>query len=80
MKLQQKISTEINQSYIGKTLTCIIESFSDTGLVVARSQHDAPEIDGYVYIDTTKSVVPGDIENVTIQNADAYDLYGTIED
>ena len=79
MKLQQKISTEINKSVIGQTLPCIIESFTDDGLVVARSQHDAPEIDGVVYIDTKKQVVPGDIEDVLITNSDAYDLYGTIE-
>ena len=79
MKLQQKISTEINKSFIGQTLPCIIESFTDDGLVVARSQHDAPEIDGVVYIDTKKQVVPGDIEDVLITNSDAYDLYGTIE-
>lgn len=78
MKLQQKISTEINKSFVGQTLSCIIESFTDDGLVVARSQHDAPEIDGVVYIDTKKQVVPGDIEDVLITNSDAYDLYGTI--
>ena len=78
MKLQQKISTEINKSFVGQTLPCIIESFTDDGLVVARSQHDAPEIDGVVYIDTKKQVVPGDIEDVLITNSDAYDLYGTI--
>ncbi|MBR1907693.1 30S ribosomal protein S12 methylthiotransferase RimO [bacterium] len=80
MKLQQKISTEINKKYVGKTIPCIIESFADNGLVVARSEHDAPEIDGLVYIDTNKQVVPGDIENVLITNSDAYDLYGTIEE
>ena len=80
MKLQQKISTEINKKFIGKTLPCIIESFADNGLVVARSEHDAPEIDGLVYIDTNKQVVPGDIENVLITNSDAYDLYGTIKE
>ena len=78
MKLQQKISTEINKSFVGQTLPCMIESFTDDGLVVARSQHDAPEIDGVVYIDTKKQVVPGDIEDVLITNSDAYDLYGTI--
>ena len=79
MKLQQQISTEINKGFVGQTLPCIIESFTDEGLVIARSQHDAPEVDGVVYIDTKKQVVPGDIEDVLITNSDAYDLYGTIE-
>lgn len=77
MELQQEISKEINESYVGKTLPCIIESFSENG-VIARTQHDAPEIDGLVYIETDKPVIPGDIENVTITGADAYDLYGKL--
>ncbi|MCQ2789553.1 MAG: 30S ribosomal protein S12 methylthiotransferase RimO [bacterium] len=80
MLLQQGISKEINNSYIGKTIPCMIESFDSEGLVIARSQRDAVEIDGLVYIDTQKNVVPGDIENVTIKGADEYDLYGIIEE
>ena len=78
MALQQEISKEINQSFIGKTLPCIIENINSEGLVVARSQRDAAEIDGLVYVDTEKPVIPGDIENVLIKSCDEYDLYGTL--
>ena len=76
MALQQEISYEINRSYIGKTLPCIVESFTDEGIVILRSEHDAPEIDGLVYVKSDKPVVPGDIENVKIEKADEYDLFG----
>ncbi len=76
MALQQEISYEINQSYIGKTIPCIVESFTDEGIVILRSEHDAPEIDGLVYVKSDRSVVPGDIENVKIEKADEYDLFG----
>ena len=76
MALQQEISYEINQSYIGKTLPCIVESYTDEGVVILRSEHDAPEIDGLVYVKTDRPVVPGDIENVKIEKADEYDLFG----
>lgn len=76
MALQQEISYEINQSYIGKTIPCIVESFTDEGVVILRSEHDAPEIDGLVYVKSDRSVVPGDIENVKIEKADEYDLFG----
>ncbi len=79
MALQQQISYEINQTYIGKILPCIVEGFTDDGVVIMRSQHDAPEIDGLVYGKTDKPVVPGDIENVLIDNADEYDLFGVIQ-
>ena len=76
MALQQEISYEINQSYIGKTIPCIVESFTDDGIVIMRSEHDAPEIDGLVYVKSERPVVPGDIEMVKIDKADEYDLFG----
>lgn len=76
MALQQEISYEINQSYIGKTMPCIVESFTDDGVVIMRSEHDAPEIDGLVYVKSDETVVPGDVEKVLIEKADEYDLFG----
>ncbi len=78
MQIQQKISLKRNQSFVGKTLPCIIESFSDSGEVVARSEYDAPEVDGIVSIKTSKQVVPGDIELVKITAATEYDLCGEL--
>ena len=56
MELQQGISKEINEGFIGKTIPCIIESFTDDGYVMARSQNDAPEVDGLVYIKTDEQL------------------------
>lgn len=79
MELQQGISKEINESFIGKTIPCLIESITNEGRIIARSTRDAVEIDGQVYIDSKKEVTPGDIENVLITSADEYDLYGVLE-
>ena len=78
MKLQQVISTECNRKYIDNILPCIVEGYTDDGVVIMRSQHDAPEVDGLVYASSTRQVVPGDIENVKITNSDEYDLFGEI--
>ena len=78
MEIQQKISLERNRSFIGEKIPCIIEAFSDNGDVVARTQFDAPEIDGIVSIKTVKPVVPGDIELVKIIDATEYDLIGRL--
>ncbi len=78
MKLQQKISREINESFVGREIPCIIEAVTKDGAVIARGYRDAPEVDGMVYIDTEKLVVPGDIETVKITACDDYDLYGVI--
>lgn len=78
MKIQQKISSERNKRFVGKTLPCIIECCSDEGEVIARTQYDAPEIDGVVNIKTDKLVVPGDIEHVKIVDSTEYDLVGIL--
>lgn len=78
MEIQQEISLERNKKFIGKLIPCIIECYSDEGEVIARTQYDAPEIDGIVNIKTDKHVVPGDIELVRIIGASEYDLIGEI--
>ena len=78
MEIQQEISKERNQKFVGKLIPCIIECYSDEGEVIARTQYDAPEIDGIVNIKTDKHVVPGDIELVRIIGATEYDLVGEI--
>ena len=78
MEIQQEISRERNQKFVGKLLPCIIECYSDEGEVIARTQYDAPEIDGIVNIKTDKHVVPGDIEMIRITDATEYDLIGEI--
>lgn len=78
MEIQQGISSARNKSFVGKTLPCIIECYSDEGEVIARTQYDAPEIDGVVNIKTDKHVIPGDIEMVKITGSGEYDLFGEI--
>ena len=78
MQIQQEISKERNRNFVGKILPCIIECCSDDGEVIARTEFDAPEIDGVVNIKTDKCLVPGDIENVKIIGSTEYDLIGEV--
>ncbi len=73
MELQQNISLQVNQSYVGKTLDVLIEG-CDNGLAVGRSYRDAPEIDGLVIIEAKAKI--GEIIPVRISGAMAYDLAG----
>jgi ribosomal protein S12 methylthiotransferase len=73
MELQQGISMQINQSYVGKTLDVLVEGF-DNGISVGRSYRDAPEIDGLVFIEGKLEL--GQIVPVRITGAMAYDLTG----
>ena len=49
---QEKVSLEINQSFIGRSLEVLIEGNGD-GISAGRSYRDAPEIDGLVMFDET---------------------------
>ena len=76
MELQQGISLEINQSFVGKTLDVLIEGQGD-GLSLGRTYRDAPEIDGMTIIEGELPV--GEIVPVRITGAMAYDLSGMVE-
>jgi len=76
MLLQQKISLEKNQTFVGKTLPVLVEGTGD-GISLGRSYRDAPEIDGMVMIE---SEVPlGEILSIRITGAMVYDLVGRVE-
>ncbi|AWH87470.1 30S ribosomal protein S12 methylthiotransferase RimO [Limnobaculum parvum] len=77
MQLQQQISTQRLQDKIGLTLPVIIDEIDEEG-AIGRSMADAPEIDGVVYLNEEHQVKVGDIVQVTIENADEYDLWGSV--
>ncbi len=61
---------------VGRTLPVIIDEVDDDGGANARSQADAPEIDGNVFLRDAGHLAPGDIVDALIEEADAHDLYG----
>ena len=79
MLVQQEISREINQSFLGKELEVLVdeEIENKTRLVLGRSVADAPEIDGKVNIKTDQAK-RGDMIKVKITSALEYDLIGEL--
>ncbi len=78
MSCQQQISRKRNQRFCGQTLDVLIEDPGEGAeTVIGRSQADAPEIDGRVYV-RGKDLKAGDIVPVHIERADAYDLHGYV--
>ncbi|MFZ7187689.1 30S ribosomal protein S12 methylthiotransferase RimO [Avibacterium avium] len=78
MQVQQAISAQRLQQKIGKTLPVIVDEIDEED-IIGRSMADAPEIDGVVYVDnlSNQAVSVGQVINVTITQADEYDLWGT---
>ena len=76
MKKQQAISAKRLASRVGRRIKVIIDE-PGTTVAKGRSQWDAPEIDGHVYVASRRPLRQGDIVSVKIERADAYDLHGT---
>jgi len=74
MTLQAEISAAKQEGKIGRTLTVLVDEIDEQG-VVARSQADAPEIDGLVYIEESGDLRPGDLVEVEVVDADEHDLW-----
>jgi ribosomal protein S12 methylthiotransferase len=77
MELQQAISSEKNKGFSGKTFRVLIDERdgADEGLSVGRTEMDAPEVDGVVYV-RGAGLSPGDFVDVKITGVMEYDLIG----
>jgi ribosomal protein S12 methylthiotransferase len=75
MQAQARISRELNNQLIDKTLDVIIERILSNGYL-GRSYMDAPEIDGSVLVKSNKTLKPGKIVKARITQAKTYDLVG----
>lgn len=78
MRLQQKISQDIQHSSIGQVRRVLIEEKDKQGVYISRSEYDAPEVDGVVYVHTAKDLKSGDFVDVNITDAYEYDLVGEL--
>ena len=75
MELQEGISEEINAEKVGKKYRVLIDRF-EGGQYVGRTEHDSPEVDNEVLINSDDSYLRvGDFCEVVITSASAFDLY-----
>jgi ribosomal protein S12 methylthiotransferase len=84
MEVTERISAARLQGKVGKRLPVIVDEVGerdedgDVG-ATARSQADAPEIDGQVFLRNVPATLkPGDFAEALIEDADAHDLFGVL--
>ena len=84
MELTERIGMAKLAAKVGKTIAVIVDEVGepdedgDIG-ATARSQADAPEIDGNVFLrNVPDTLKPGDFAQVVIEDADAHDLFGVV--
>ena len=81
MRIQQKIAFEKAGESVGTTLVSLVEGkLPQDHVYIGRTYKDAPNVDGYIFIHSERELMTGDVVNVTIKEANEYDLVGDICD
>lgn len=80
MELQQSIVFEACRKHIGKVFDVIIEGriADKDNVYIGRTYMDAPQVDGYIFIDSDDELISGDIVKAKVIGANNYDLIGEI--
>lgn len=79
MELQQEIAFEKAEKMIGRGLVVMIEGkVADEDTYVARTYRDAPNVDGYLFVNSTANFMTGDLVRVRVTDANEYDLIGEV--
>jgi ribosomal protein S12 methylthiotransferase len=76
MRVQQRISAEIEAAKIGQTLRTIIDR-REGDYYVGRTEFCSPEVDPEVLIPASEALQTGQFYDVLITDAEEFDLYGT---
>ena len=77
MRIQEGISAEVNGSKIGKVFKVMIDR-EEEDFYVGRTEFDSPEVDPEILVSKEKLLIPGMFYNVRIDDAQAFDLYGSV--
>ncbi|MCI6713641.1 MAG: TRAM domain-containing protein, partial [Lachnospiraceae bacterium] len=81
IELQQEIAFEAAEKMKGRTVTAMIEGkVADENAYVARTYKDAPNVDGFLFINTGRDLMTGDFVRAKITGSYEYDLIGELED
>lgn len=79
MELQEEVIFDKNETMTGRELYVFIEGkVADENAYIGRTYRDAPNVDGYVFINTSEEMMTGDICKVKITGAYEYDLIGEL--
>ncbi|TRZ48153.1 MiaB/RimO family radical SAM methylthiotransferase [bacterium] len=77
MSEQQKIALGVNARFLGKSISVLIEEKQD-GVYLGRSEYDAPEVDGIVYLNSEKELKEGEFIKAKFTDTFEYDLVGEV--
>lgn len=77
MKIQADISAQLSASLIGKRMRILVDR-KEEEYYIGRTEHDSPEVDPEVLVETDEELPVGEFCMVEITGADEYDLYAKV--
>jgi len=81
MALQQEITFEKSMDMVGRILDVMIEGkVADEPAYVGRTYMDAPDVDGYIFVNSPELLMSGDFVKVKVTGSAEYDLIGEVYD
>ena len=79
MQIQQEIAFAAAENMVGRTVEVLIEGkIPEDGIYIGRTYKDAPDVDGYIFVNAEEEMMSGDMVQVEITGASDYDLIGDV--
>lgn len=79
MALQQEIAFEHAEKMQGRTLYAMVEGkLPEEPVYIARTYQDAPNVDGYLFVECPYEIISGDMMKVKVTDSQGYDLIGEL--
>lgn len=79
MEVQQEIAFEKAQNAISTKLKVLIEGkLPEENVFIGRTYKDAPNVDGYIFVNSSSELISGQFVDVFVTDAKEYDLIGEV--
>lgn len=82
MKLQQSIVFNRNKTQVGKVYEVLIEGriAEEDNVYIGRTYMDAPQVDGFIFVNSPRELISGDMVQATVTGAKGYDLIAKLSE
>lgn len=79
MQVQQKIAFAAAEEMLYRKVEALIEGkLPEENIFIGRTYRDAPNVDGYIFVNSSHELISGEIVTVQVTDARGYDLIGEV--
>lgn len=79
MQVQREVVFGLSHAMIGRQVQVLVEGrLPEENIYVGRTYRDAPDVDGYIFLDAQEEMISGDLVIAEVTGAREYDLIGEV--